>query len=411
MSFFTLGALNAQTVNTGELHIAPETILSTVSNFDNTPTATVINDGEFYVYADFNNDGTVDFTMGEEGRTRFQGSTVQELTGNTVSYFYDVLFDNGASPTASFELSSEVSVANNASFNEGIVMNDGFGGMVIFEDSANHTGVNDGSHVDGHVQKHGDDNFQFPIGDGQLFRFSAISAPDNAADAFTSKYYFTNPLESTVNGETPTADMPESIVLLDTAEFWTIINDSNTNDVLLTLSYDGATTTPEAIVASPQTSIHIVRWDEALQLWVDEGGMVDEDSRTVTTPLRLDSYGIFTLARVESGEDEEDPVTVYNGVTPNGDGINDYLLIEGVENLANNRVEVYNRWGVQVFGTDNYDNTLNRFDGFSTGRMSINNENDRLPTGTYYYILSYDISTSGNTERMTQAGFLYITTE
>jgi len=349
----------------------------------------------------------VDFTNGEEGLTRFQGVAVQQLTGGNISYFYNVLFDNDASDTASFEVSSNLSIANEADFNEGIVKNDDFGGLVIFEDNAEHTGVFDGSHVDGKVQKNGDDNFTYPIGDKQLFRYAAISAPDNLADAFTAKYYFENPVGLTIDGETPTASTEEVITLLDTAEFWTVSNDNGTSDILLTLSWEEGSTTPEAIAANPQTAIRIVRWDEVQQIWVDEGGLVDVNNKTVTTRVRLNDYGIFTLARVIILPGE---VVIYNGITPNDDGVNDYFIIDGIQNLANSNVQIFNRWGVQVFETNNYDTIGNVFKGYSDGRLTVAQDN-QLPTGTYYYVLSYDYSGNGITERIKKAGYLYITTE
>ena len=400
-----------QTVNTGDLYISPGTILSTVPDFNNTTTGTVINDGEFYVYADFNNDGDVDFTNGEEGLTRFEGTAVQQLSGGKISYFYDVLFNNSSSTTASFELSSEISVANEANFSEGIVKNDDFGGMITFEDNADHIGTFDNSHVDGFVQKNGDDSFTFPIGDKQLYRFAAISAPNGIAEHFTAKYYFENPVGITFNNETPTASKAGVITVIDTAEYWTVTNDTDASNVLLTLSYADGLTTPDDITKNPESGIHIVRWNDSEQLWVDEGGIVDVSNKTVTTPLRIDGeYGIFTLGRVNEALTLPGDVVVYNGVTPNGDGVNDYFLIDGIQNLANNKLQVFNRWGVEVYATEDYDTNGNVFNGFSNGRITINEE-AKLPTGTYYYVLSYDFSNNGSVERIKKAGFLYITTE
>ncbi|WP_034061498.1 gliding motility-associated C-terminal domain-containing protein [Lacinutrix jangbogonensis] len=406
---FGVPNLMAQTVNIGEVVVMPGTQFSIGDDFNNTLTGSFINDGEVFIYANFNNEGLVDFTE-ESGYTRFQGNAVQELSGGNISYFYDVLFDNDASTSASFELSSEISIANEADFNTGIVKNDDFGGLVIFEDNADHTGTFDGSYVDGLVQKNGDDSFIYPIGDAQFFRYAAISAPDNSEDVFTAKYYFENPIGITVNGETPTASTTGVINLIDNAEFWTITNDTASSDVLLTLSYDELSTTPLAIVTGPQTAIHIVRWDAVQQLWVDEGGIVDVANKTVTTPLRLEDYGIFTLGRINEDIILPGDVVVYNGVTPNGDGVNDYFIIDNIQNLANNNLQVFNRWGVKVFETNNYDSTGNVFNGYSEGRLTIA-KNKQLPTGTYYYVLNYDFSENGSTERIKKAGYLYITTE
>ncbi|GAA0739277.1 gliding motility-associated C-terminal domain-containing protein [Gaetbulibacter jejuensis] len=393
----------AQTVNTGQLYVSPNTQFSTVGAFNNTPSGSFVNDGEAFIYNHFNNDGMVDFTQGEEGYTRFEGEAIQELTGGNISYFYDVLFNNDASNTASFELSSEISIDNEANFNQGIVKNDDFGGLVIFENNAYHTNTYNGSHVDGLVQKNGDTEFQYPIGDAQYFRYAAISAPDNTGSIFTGKYFFENP-----DTNYPLANHTGVIELIDNQEYWTVTRDAGSSTVMLTLSWDEDTTTPQAIVAQPETAIHIVRWDENQQLWVDEGGVVDVDNKTVTTPVALEDYGVFTLARVKEELILPGDVVIYNGVSPNGNGENDYFFIDNIQQLANNRVEIYNRWGIKVFETTDYDTSGNVFNGYSDGRLTVNRDN-MLPTGTYFYILTYDYEpSSGQSQRVKKSGYLYL---
>ena len=37
-------------------------------------------------------------------------------------------------------------------------------------------------------------------------------------------------------------------------------------------------------------------------------------------------------------------VTPYNALSPDGDGLNDTFIIEGLECFPNNSVEIFNRW-------------------------------------------------------------------
>jgi gliding motility-associated-like protein len=53
---------------------------------------------------------------------------------------------------------------------------------------------------------------------------------------------------------------------------------------------------------------------------------------------------------------ENREIEVPNVLTPNGDGINDVLLVEGLEFFPLNKVVLYNRWGQVVFKADNYKN-------------------------------------------------------
>ena len=97
----------------------------------------------------------------------------------------------------------------------------------------------------------------------------------------------------------------------------------------------------------------------------------------------------------------------YNAVTPNGDTLNDSFVIENITNLdcyPENTVEIYNRWGVKVFDTTNYDNTTRVFIGVSEGRSTVN-QSAELPTGTYFYILKYK-TIEGN--YVTKNGYLYL---
>ncbi|MBN8653723.1 MAG: gliding motility-associated C-terminal domain-containing protein [Cytophagales bacterium] len=83
---------------------------------------------------------------------------------------------------------------------------------------------------------------------------------------------------------------------------------------------------------------------------------------------------------------------VFNGVTPDGDGINDYLFIkylDVVEGAANNKVTILNRWGDIVFQIENYDNISRVFAG-------ITDSGKELPSGTYFYKIDFAGSKSIN---------------
>jgi gliding motility-associated-like protein len=66
-------------------------------------------------------------------------------------------------------------------------------------------------------------------------------------------------------------------------------------------------------------------------------------------------------------------------ITPNGDGANDQLVINCINEFPNNRLQVFNRWGQLVFERQNYDNT---WGGTDRG-------GNVLPEGAYYFVLEY----------------------
>jgi gliding motility-associated-like protein/uncharacterized repeat protein (TIGR01451 family) len=71
-----------------------------------------------------------------------------------------------------------------------------------------------------------------------------------------------------------------------------------------------------------------------------------------------------------------------DGFSPNSDGINDLLVIRGINYYPNNTFGIYNRWGNKVFEARPYQNKWN---GKSTFGLRVGG--DDLPVGTYFYIL------------------------
>ncbi|MEZ4985734.1 MAG: gliding motility-associated C-terminal domain-containing protein [Saprospiraceae bacterium] len=67
----------------------------------------------------------------------------------------------------------------------------------------------------------------------------------------------------------------------------------------------------------------------------------------------------------------------YELITPNGDGKNDNWVIEGIEYFPDNRLELYDRWGVLQLARE----------GYSSDWQGYRNDGSPLPAGTYYYVL------------------------
>lgn len=79
-----------------------------------------------------------------------------------------------------------------------------------------------------------------------------------------------------------------------------------------------------------------------------------------------------------SSPTEADPGFVFNQFSPNGDGTNDFLKIRDIATFANTSLEIFNRYGNQVFATSNMQED-NVWDGTW--------KNEQAPDGTYFYIL------------------------
>jgi gliding motility-associated-like protein len=99
---------------------------------------------------------------------------------------------------------------------------------------------------------------------------------------------------------------------------------------------------------------------------------LSEDTYTVVV---TDQIGC-TLTGEINVDPNEDCLFISDGITPNGDGINDKWIIGGLEFFPQSIVTVYNRWGQAVFeaspGTTRWDGTFN---------------GATLPAGDYYYVI------------------------
>lgn len=102
---------------------------------------------------------------------------------------------------------------------------------------------------------------------------------------------------------------------------------------------------------------------------------------TIYTVVIKDNYGCTASASVTVTV-LCDTLEIPNGFSPNGDGINDVFVIDGIERFAGNVLFIYNRWGNLVYKKKEY---ANEWDG----RANVNGVmfGEELPNGTYYYIL------------------------
>jgi gliding motility-associated-like protein len=113
-----------------------------------------------------------------------------------------------------------------------------------------------------------------------------------------------------------------------------------------------------------------------------------------------DSYdpGISVSKPNEAPTLADDGIMVHQGVSPNGDGINDFLQIDNITNYPDNKLMIMNRNGQLVFEAQGYDNASKIFDGHSNKNGQM-----QLP-GTYFYQLDYAVN--GITKHKT--GFLVL---
>lgn len=389
------------TVNQGQLYILPNTLVSTQFDFNNTASGVVFNDGEFQFYKNYNNDGLFTHTTNQKtGYTVFQGNQLQLISGSQPSKHFDVLFHNTTTQYP-FKLDSDMIIDGTGNFRNGIVkINKDAGGKMLFGNGSSQMNASDKSYAEGMVEKQGNNAFVFPIGKSGYYRLAGISAPANETHLYQSEYF-----QEDTNEKYPHKDRTGIIEIVDNKEYWTIEQgNGTTGSVIVTLSWHDQIT-PEEFRGS--NDLHIVRWDVNQNLWVDEGGIVDASNQTVTTPVEVEGFGIFTLGKIKEKFINPGDVVIYQGVSPDGDGINDYFIIDNINYFANNHVSIYNRWGRKVYETSAYDSKGNVFNGVAEGGGVIGS-GEKLPTGTYYYIVEYLYDRDGQNQWVKKVGFLHL---
>jgi len=94
---------------------------------------------------------------------------------------------------------------------------------------------------------------------------------------------------------------------------------------------------------------------------------------------------------------EQCQIIVYDGFSPNDDGINETFVIEGLINYPNHKVLIFNRWGNKVYEASPY---LSDWDGTNMFGVTVGGKD--LPVGTYFYIIE-----PGNGEKAIK-GYIYL---
>ena len=73
---------------------------------------------------------------------------------------------------------------------------------------------------------------------------------------------------------------------------------------------------------------------------------------------------------------------IFNGITPNNDGHNDFFYLGNIDQYPDNVVDIYNRWGQHLDHITGYNNMDKKWAG------TLNGSSNPAPAGTYFYIIN-----------------------
>jgi hypothetical protein len=122
--------------------------------------------------------------------------------------------------------------------------------------------------------------------------------------------------------------------------------------------------------------------------WIGDNGFEAQGKELVFIPIG--NYDVIVEGsdgcNSEAKAEIKGDIIIYNAVSANQDGLNEFFQILCMEFFLDNSVKIYNRAGLLVYEQDYYDPTdpSRRFEGISNKGASI--AGTELPIGTYFYV-------------------------
>ncbi|WP_247656706.1 gliding motility-associated C-terminal domain-containing protein [Maribacter sp. MMG018] len=344
----------------------------------------LINDGAFN-----QNSGLVGFYSSNKELT---------LSGNSNPVFYDaeVAVDNG------FYIENTMGVTNNLNLISGIIYTPRTQSEVnlSFLTDSFYVGESDNTLIDGYASIQGKDTFTFPIGEDNVLRPLTITS-QSINDYAKSAYYRESPNSPSIFGTSFNTDQTANeYIAVSDYEFWHLEGELPSK-VTLTWNEESYV----SLLGDFISDLKVVGWNIENKEWENLGntdvqGDMDNGSITSDTFIPND-YEIITIGGNNDILETLNSVELDNYyMTPNGDGINDRLVIDAVESSPNNSLQIFNRYGILVYSKENYNN---EFNGISNRESAIA-KNSGLASGIYFYIITL------NDLNIRHQGYLYLTT-
>ncbi|RUA13507.1 MAG: gliding motility-associated C-terminal domain-containing protein [Flavobacteriia bacterium] len=323
-----------------------------------------------------------------EGLVGFYGNTTIEVSGNTPAHLWDteiMILDR-------VFLQNTLHVKNNVNFVDGNFLSpkDNQAVFLNFMDQGFFTGENDQSKVTGFAAINNRSFFSFPVGDNALLRPLTFES-EGATPLAICAYFDENPATPSFLPQSLDTDRKvRDIGTISEREFWVFQSDVPAK---VTISWNvgsGLALIPNATAES----VIVVGWRKSSKQWVVLGNTAfsgDINQGFVTSDTFLPSdYAAITFGTIPLPTDTfavNNPTLGNYFLSPNGDGVNDFLMIDNMDESPNNSLRIFNRFGQKVFEKINY---TNEFRGDSNTGSLVMSQDIGLPEGVYYYLVTLD---------------------
>jgi len=340
------------------------------------------------------NDGTFDQNMGLVGFYSETGDI------NVSGAFTPVFYDAEVAVEGGLLLDTSVGVNNNANLITGDIITSRSQATVYsnFMDYSFYTGESSVSKINGYGAMTNKESFMFPVGDDSRLRPLTIESVAINALAKCA-YFFEDPNNSkTLNIDFNTSNKASEFISVSDKEFWRLEGDVPSR---ITLTWDEWSNV--RALGEFLSDLKVVGWNKTENQWVNlgntnvEGGMI---YGSITSEEFLpNDYEIITIGGNDDELETFSTIELDNYfMTPNGDGQNDILELDGVEESPNNVLQIFDRYGVLVYSKTNYQNEFNGRSNMET----VVTRDSGLASGIYFYIITM------NDLRQKHQGYLYI---
>ncbi|RDY58097.1 gliding motility-associated C-terminal domain-containing protein [Flagellimonas nanhaiensis] len=343
------------------------------------------NGGNIGFHTNLINDAAFDQNQGLAG---FYGNNVLQVQGSIPPDFQDLEIMT----TSNLFLQNSINVSSNVNFIDGNILTPKNDETIFlnFSDQGFFTGENDTSKVTGFAAIMDRSFFSFPVGDQDQLRPLMIDSEANSSLAICA-YFFENPSNpSSILESFNINEKSREIGTVSNREFWVL---QSSVPATVTISWNQRSAL-SLIPNATFESILVVGWSKSSNRWevignTSQGGDLNQGFITSQTFTPSD-YAAITFGTVPLPKDTfavNNPTLGNYYISPNNDGLNDFLVIEGLSDSPNNSVLIYNRFGQKVFEKSNY---VDEFTGVSNTGSLIMSQDIGLPEGVYYYLATLD---------------------
>ncbi len=352
--------------------------------------------GNLGFHTDLINDSPFDDNRGLAG---FYGSGSLLVSGSVVPLFFDV-----ESATANgLDLELGIDNANNTNLVSGNIRTPRVQPNVYYNflENAFYVGDGDVTKIDGYAGITNQQNFIFPVGDGQQLRPLVLDSESTNLSAKCAYFFENTGNPASLSGSFNTNELDLDLEFVSELEFWRL-----EGNVASTVSLSWNTRSDISALTDDPRKVVVAGWSKIGNRWINLGnttvlGSLDEGFVT-SEPFIPDNYEIITLgiSKIPFEPLEMEVLSLDNYfVSPNGDGINDTFFIPELLESPKNEVRIYDRYGLKVFQMDNY---TDEFAGVSNVDNFVIQREEGLPVGVYFYTI-YMVDLDLNYQ-----GFLYL---